>query len=63
MEPVIVQCVNGSLSVGDAHGGLVQLTVRVPTADLCLLLTPNQVQELLAALIAGRRESGGYPWS
>lgn len=64
MEPTVIQCDNGSLLVGDAHGGLVQPTVRVPTVpDLCLLLTPSQVQELLSALIAGRRSAGGYPWS
>lgn len=64
MEPIVIVCGDGSLVVGDAQGGLTQLTVRAPTVpDLCLLLTSNQVQELLTALIAGRREAGGYPWS
>jgi hypothetical protein len=64
MEPIAVRCAGGSLLVEDAHGGLVRLTVRVEAVpDLCLLLNPNGVQELLAAVIAARRESGGYPWS
>jgi hypothetical protein len=64
MEPIAIACETGSLLVEDAHGGLVQLTMRVPTVpDVHLLLTPSGVQELLAAVIAARRIAGGYPWS
>ena len=61
MEPIEIECSGGSLVVEDTQGGLTQLTLRASGPSL--LLTPNQVQELLAALIAARRESGGYPWS
>jgi hypothetical protein len=63
MEPTVVICEGGSLVVGHAQGGLVQLTLRVPgVPDLAVLCSARVVQELLAALIAERRRAGGYPW-
>jgi hypothetical protein len=64
VPPIEIECDGGSLYVGTCADGRLRLTAHVPGADsLCLLLSPGVVQELLAALIAKRRESTGYPWS
>ena len=64
MPPIEIVCDGGSLYVETCADGKLLLTAHVTGADSqSLQLSPGVVQELLAALIAKRRESTGYPWS